>query len=91
MRLLLATYDWKTFCQHLQLYQEFGGIVHRFLYYIVCLVADYGGKIYSVVVRNNDTAAGCVSRQTNYKQKHLILANMVDVVVDDILQTETKI
>jgi len=45
MRLLLATYDWKTFCRHLQLYQEFGGTVHRFLNYILCLVADYGGKM----------------------------------------------
>jgi len=77
MRLLLATYDWKTFYQHLQLYQEFGGLVHGFPDYVVCLVVSI--------------AAGGVSRQTYYKQKHLIFPNMCDDVIDDILQTETKI
>ena len=87
MRLLLATYDWKTYCRHLQLYQEFGGIVHRFLDYIVCLVADYSGKIYSVIVRNNDIAAGGVSRRTHYQQKHLIFANMGDAGVVQCIWT----
>ena len=87
MRLLLMTYNWGTFCRHVELYQEFDRIVHEFLDYILYLVTDHVCNIYDVIVRNNDTAAGGVSRETYYEQKHLILTNMGDAGVVQCMWT----
>jgi len=69
-RLLLETYDWVRFCEHIQMYHQFHDIVHAFLDYILDIVMDVGINFVRYFGRDE------ITRKTYDLQQDLILANM---------------
>jgi hypothetical protein len=71
MRFLLETYDWKQFCQHINLYEEFSGIVCEFLDYVLKLVTDSSWHFFEIV-----GVQGGLTKKEYSDQNRRIFANM---------------
>jgi len=71
IRLLLETYDWKQFCQHINLYAEFCGILNEYLNYVLDLAADSTWIFFEII-----RVFKGISQQEYFDQKRRIFANM---------------
>jgi hypothetical protein len=74
-RLLLETYNWVQFCEHIQMYHRFYDIVDAFLDYILDIVVDV--RVDFVPYFNTNK----ITIEAYDRQKDLILANMGDAGV----------
>jgi len=80
-RLLLETYNWVQFCEHIRVYHRFHDIVGAFLDYILDIVVDVCFNFVAYFTMDG------ITTQAYEAQKRLLLANMGDAGVVHCLWT----